>query len=698
MVSGRRIEYADFAVRIAPDGAGGYVSEVVFAPAGGGSRAPFVPPFAEVEIPVLLGDLQRALHGRTRRRSRHLEAPVRCSSRRYDPAEVGTLLFRALFQGEVGLAFARARPRPGDPRLRIRLLINPLRADSAAIAALPWELLHDPDGDGFLTSRSHFAVVRYLEGTDAHKPLPLTGDLRVLAAFCAPGNLPRLECAAERAALQRWAAIPGVQVSFLERASFDEARERLRDEVFHVFHFSGHGGFAGGRGTLAFERADGTAEAIGAEILTATFDEAPALRLAVINACDSGKAPRVPGADPYRGVASALIRSAVPAVIGMQFAISDRAAACFAETLYASLAHGDPVDAAVTRGRLEILRNRGSLEWATPALHLRVPDGRLFERTEPPPPLPLPLLSAPPAPHRRRRWLVATGALVLLVALGWGAWRLTRPAAPEMQPPAAGLEARPPDHHARDSRVAPDWACPPHELLPGFEWILIEPGVLELLAEEPDSTRLLLIEKAFCIGRREVTWTQRRSVLGEDETEGEKPPAGELPAFGMSWDLSLQFLEKLNERFPDRIYRLPTGAEWEFAARGGSKGRYSFGDDQLELYRHGNCRSSGGTNDGFENDFAPVGTYQANALGLYDVHGNVWEWVSDPPGSDYDERHHVRRGGSYASKPEKCTISASAFVQGRIRHRDSGLRIVLELTRAPIGAGRRRRRPPARPS
>jgi hypothetical protein len=380
-----------------------------------------------------------------------------------------------------------------------------------------------------------------------------------------------------------------------------------------------------------------------------------------------------------------LIRSAVPAVVGMQFSISDRAAARFAEAFYRSLAQGAAVDTAVTRGRLEILRDRTSLEWATPALHLRVPDGRLFERIEPavppspPPPASLPPSPSPRDPRRRRRWPAAAGALVLLAALGWAAWWASRPDAPLGLALVSGLPEKGSltgDGGPALPPAAPDSVCPPHRLLPGFEWIYVPEDSLEFPPEQPGGTpRLLVVEEAFCIGKYEVTRGQLRSVLpdGAEPAGDEARPDDRLPASSVSFDRALEFLDRLNRGHRDRPYRLPTSAEWEYAARAGSTAAYSFSDDLLLLYLHGNCRGGGGMHDGFEDATAPVGRYEHNAFGLHDVHGNVWEWVGDP-GSATGER--TRRGGSYKSKADRCAFPSSSTVLGRVKHQDSGFRLV----------------------
>jgi outer membrane protein assembly factor BamD (BamD/ComL family) len=118
------------------------------------------------------------------------------------------------------------------------------------------------------------------------------------------------------------------------------------------------------------------------------------MRLAILNACEGGRASRN---DPFAGTAQSLVQQGLPAVIAMQFEISDQAAITFTREFYAALADGYPVDAALTEARLAIFAaNDSGLEWGTPVLYMRAPDGRIFDLTATPPKLP-PLAAKPEA-------------------------------------------------------------------------------------------------------------------------------------------------------------------------------------------------------------------------------------------------------------------------------------------------------------
>lgn len=99
---------------------------------------------------------------------------------------------------------------------------------------------------------------------------------------------------------------------------------------------------------------------------------------------------------------------------------------------------------------------------------------------------------------------------------------------------------------------------------------------------------------------------------------------GKRPAIRMNWKDAVAYAEWLSRKTGKR-YRLPTEAEWEYAARGGKETRYWWGDDMVQ--GKANCDGCGSQWDGKQT--APVGSFQPNPFGLYDTAGNVWEWVQD---------------------------------------------------------------------
>lgn len=673
MTDRRPIEYDDLAIRIGPDGRGGFEAVVVHAPRGGAARVPFVPPYRAGELDAVLDGLVRA--ARSSAVPRHLGGAPVAPREPIEAREAGRALFEALFTGRLGIALALGLPDGTGNQargLRLRLIVDPHQRDCAAVAALPWELLYDP-ARGFLALDGRTPVVRFLEVDAPHRVQPIRGALRVLVVLASPRGLPPLDLARERAAVESWRRTGGVEVEVLERATLDALGERLRRRRYHVLHFTGHGDYLAGEegGVLCFERADGTAEPIDSEVLGALLGKCPSVRLVVLNACSSGRMPRREGRDPYAGVASALVRAGAPAVVAMQFPISDRAAVRFCTDFYRWLAEGDPIDAAVADGRLGIRREVGSgIEWAAPVLHLRVTGGRLFER-------------APVWP--RRLAAVALTAAIAAAGLMGGWWLFD------------GADDAPPPYQRPD--VATAEGCPPPPDLPDLAFVVIHGGSLELppaKGREEEGPRVLTVDHDYCLSVFELTEEQRRRVMGIAGDRTDRPADPNLPAGRISWNEAIEIPRRLNGQVQGSPFRLPTGAEWEYAARAGTVTAYSFGDDPAELPRHGNCQSGRlREDDGFDHRAAPVGSFAPNQWGLYDVHGNVWEWVDEalapreaaPAGAgspaDAETSRRVRRGGSYESNAENCTSEARSEPLGRYERGVNGLRLARDIEPGP---------------
>ena len=127
------------------------------------------------------------------------------------------------------------------------------------------------------------------------------------------------------------------------------------------------------------------------------------LRLVILNSCEGGRAS---ASDPFAGTAQTLIRADIPAVIAMQFTITDEAAIAFSRKFYTTIAAGRPVDTAVFEARRTISTQVNDVEWATPVLYMRSDDGRIFDvQTKDPEPTPLPIdepVVVPKPPPRSR--------------------------------------------------------------------------------------------------------------------------------------------------------------------------------------------------------------------------------------------------------------------------------------------------------
>jgi formylglycine-generating enzyme required for sulfatase activity/tRNA A-37 threonylcarbamoyl transferase component Bud32 len=183
------------------------------------------------------------------------------------------------------------------------------------------------------------------------------------------------------------------------------------------------------------------------------------------------------------------------------------------------------------------------------------------------------------------------------------------------------------------------------------------------------------ISKAFEIGKYEVTQAQWKAVMGANPSnfKGEN-----LPVEQVSWNDTQEFIKKLNARNDGYIYRLPTEAEWEYACRAGTTGDYAGNLDEMGWY----TASSGDKTH-------PVGEKKANAWGLYDMHGNVWEWCSDwydggyygkssevdPKGSESGSAR-VERGGGWYGYAAYCRSAYRCYDAPGVRFIFLGFRLV----------------------
>jgi hypothetical protein len=363
------IRYTDFDVEVAtePDG---FRASVLKSPAGEGAsvRFPAVDPAALTTLLGSVGSARDAVHV-------HQPPPIATLD---TTKGFGGDLYRTVFGGDVG-ASLRASLRESARRsvgLRIRLRIP------AALGDIPWEYLFHEELDRFLCLSAETPIVRYLETFEPVRVVRVKRPLRILVMISSPSDHRKLDVEGEFSKLEGALAGPIdrglIALERVHGASMVALHERLLEADWHVFHFIGHGGFDAehGDGLLVLEGPDGKGVLVpGDDLGTALHDHKP-LRLAVLNSCEGARGSRK---DPFAGTAQGLIQQRVPAVIAMQFAISDAAAKIFAERFYASLAHGSPVDAALGEARKTIYLGGNRLEWATPVLYMRAANGRIFD-------------------------------------------------------------------------------------------------------------------------------------------------------------------------------------------------------------------------------------------------------------------------------------------------------------------------------
>ena len=184
------------------------------------------------------------------------------------------------------------------------------------------------------------------------------------------------------------------------------------------------------------------------------------------------------------------------------------------------------------------------------------------------------------------------------------------------------------------------------------------------------------IARPFLVGVYEVTFAEWDACVSDGGCGGYRPDdaglgRGRRPVIYVSWEDAQGYVRWLSRRTGED-YRLLSEAEWEYVARAGTTTEYWWGDDIGRS--RANCDSCGDSHD----YTAPVGSFPANPFGLYDVHGNVWEWVEDCYKGDC--RGRMLRGGSWINDPGSLRSANRYWSLSGKRDSHAGFRVARTLT------------------
>ncbi|HEX8230520.1 MAG TPA: CHAT domain-containing protein [Chloroflexia bacterium] len=362
------INYLNFDITIQRAGNG--YRALMHSQSGENVTVTFSKPFSDMELENFL-----LKAGYSRRSVRRIDTVETAAAK-----EFGGKLFNTLFKGDAQECLRRdlSYAQQQDARLRLRLSLT----DTPELADLPWEYLYNPANNKFLALSVETPVVRYLELRDRIAPLTVNPPLRVLMMVSSPSDYAALDAEAEaknlHAALADLEARGLVEIETMEDANLSALQRKLRRGEYHIFHFIGHGGYdhQTEQGVLILEDENGRGRAVSGQDLGMLLHDHRCLRLAILNACEGGRADRK---DPFAGTAQSLLQQGIPAVIAMQFEITDDAAIAFAHEFYEAVSDNYPVDAALTEARKSLFGQGRGLEWGTPVLYLRAPNGRIFD-------------------------------------------------------------------------------------------------------------------------------------------------------------------------------------------------------------------------------------------------------------------------------------------------------------------------------
>lgn len=652
--------YLDFEIEIGPGDGVTYPVTVLRSPAGE-AKAELTWPFSELELKNRLLALENSLLRSGGKRRKQL-SPDEVAVQAF-----GQELFDMLFVGDVRTTFYESRTKTHETGLRIKL-----RIQDPGMAALPWEFLYDPRRSEYLCFSRHTPLVRYLALTRPIPPLAVAAPLRILGMVASPAGMAELDVAVEKERVERGLAelrAQGlVELTWLPGQGWRDLQRAMRQGPWHIFHFIGHGGFdeQRGEGLIVLADSQGRPEPLNATELARLLTNHRSLRLALFNSCDGARSDRL---DIFSSTAATLVQAGLPAVLAMQHEITDQAASEFAGGFYEALADNLPVDSAVAEARLTMsLGVRNSLEWGTPVLFMRSPDGVIFDLVD---------MSAsekrPPdekIPEKNKSVTIPVQVVDTTVLL---------PADSPLVEIPVDLSAGPVEVVVWGGPIDFDWVE-----IPAGEFIMgsksgegLDDDERPQHDEKPQHTVYL---PEYWIAAVPVTNAQYKMFVDATGhlapthwTKGQIPDKkADHPVVNVSWNDAQAFCNWAG-------VKLPTEAQWEKAARGTDGRLWPWGNKEpTKDY----CNFNG-------NDTTPVGAYPkgASPYGCLDMAGNVWEWTSSQSKSyPYDEEDgredvessavRVLRGGAFAYDVDdvRCANRLSHFLDYRRRY--YGFRVV----------------------
>ncbi len=301
-----------------------------------------------------------------------------------DVRALGVKLFQNLFSGNIRDLLMELM---GGAEKGVRVRLNITADDEAAVlAALPWEILtpNRTPSDPPLAFGDRTVLVRTIDVAKETPPISFQSTLKILLIVSNPTGTAPLNLKKEQGRIEDAFGLVkiGWKIDVLETATEEAIADALANARpgYHIVHFMGHGDFDPdtGRGALLMENADESAHRMeGDQVRKMIANSKPLPQLVFLNACKTAETSARGAINPFGGVAASLLAGGIPAVLAMQYPISDIAAIKFAALFYKRLATGVPVDEAVADAR-RMLYDGETSEWATPVLYLRPKHGVLF--------------------------------------------------------------------------------------------------------------------------------------------------------------------------------------------------------------------------------------------------------------------------------------------------------------------------------
>ena len=721
-----------------------YQVHVMESPAGQASQL-FTLPFSMLELENFIL--------RTRRSQNNVRSLSLESIDVTSVEKIGGALYASIFNGSVVERFrsSLAIARHENKGLRIRLRLS----GAPTLINIPWELLFDTANKNYLGLSVHTPIIRKLDLATQPEIRQAQSVLQVLVMISSPTDYQSLNVASE------WEHINTATLSLQQSGrivltrvepTLTDLQQQLRKGKgkYHIFHYIGHGGFdrINNDGVLVLENQQKKGHQVNGQYLGTILCDETNLQLVLLNSCSGG---RTSVTDPFAGVGQSLLQKGVPAVIAMQFEITDEAAITFSRAFYEALIEGYPIDSAVTEARKTIYAQANQLEWATPVLYtsvdtsslLREPTARELKQLE----------------EQKRQKEEAQRQTELLCQQEKEAKQKTKipleqdelisqkTALKQQQEKEAqadlaeynpqNIEDQPTSKKQINQTKAQPllfaklstrlklkssfWQIGILTTIIGgllawfvFEFFVrtqpIEPEMVSIPAGiftmgcqlgRDDATKggcnddekpyHAVSIKAFQMGKYEITFNE----WDKCENDNFCPHADDMgwgrdkrPIISVSWDdINQKYLPWLNQK-TGKNYRLPTEAEWEYAARAGKDTAFPWGTT-LGI-NQANCDACGSAWDNKQT--APVGSFAANGYSLHDTSGNIWEWVMDCYTDSYvgaptdgTARYGCKvgtlrsaRGGSWYNRGKNIRSAARSGFPSNSRQDRIGFRLAID--------------------
>lgn len=304
--------------------------------------------------------------------------------RKSDAELLGQTMHNLMLPGEVWSLFNAYRHGLKENE---RLLLR-LRLDAPELESMPWEYCSRiKDKTRYVAHNKQTPIIRFPPEAQPEGSTGIDLPLRLLLVMANPKakDLDKLDLEAERDIIREKLApleqAQLIKVDELSNATVAAAFDKLESDKYDILHFMGHGTLESKEGALVFQKTinpDDGPDLLFADQLQATVANTR-LRLILLNSCETNV---FEGDQPINGIARALVRSGVPAVIAMQFKVPDTTARIFAEYFYKGLVRGKPLDEIITQMRLAAyVRGRDRVLWGIPVLYMRAKDGVIWKPT-----------------------------------------------------------------------------------------------------------------------------------------------------------------------------------------------------------------------------------------------------------------------------------------------------------------------------